>query len=242
MKDEIETETETDANSGTDQQAADRQAADRQALDGQPRRGRPRSGERQQRRERVLEAAFEELIESGYDGVTMLKIAKRAGASKETLYSWFGNRIGLFTAMIEDNGENAAARVRAALAGDADPTETLTGFCMGLLRLLTADRGVALNRAAMNSPELAEILLASGRHRVGPIVEEYLQRLDQRGVIAVDDPADAFTLLYGLAIRDLQIRVLLGENPPDDEVVRRQATGAVTTFLTLMAPQSDLAG
>ncbi|MGI9598069.1 MAG: TetR/AcrR family transcriptional regulator [Acidimicrobiales bacterium] len=200
------------------------------------RRGRPRSGEREERRARVLEAAFEELVESGYDGVTMLKIAKRAGASKETLYSWFGSRHGLFNAMITSNGEQTAIRVREALAGDGDPAETLTGFCVGLLTLLTTNPGVALNRAAMNSPELAEMLLASGRHRVGPIVEEYLATLDERGIIEVDDPSRAFTLLYGLAIRDSQIRVLLGEAPPPRQVVVAQAGSGVAAFLELTRP------
>ena len=39
-------------------------------------------------------------------------------------------------------------------------------------------RRFALNRAAMASPELAETLLASGRHRVGPLVERYLATIE----------------------------------------------------------------
>lgn len=199
-------------------------------------RGRPKAGEREERRQRVLDAAFAEVAERGYESTTMLAVAKRAGASKETLYSWFGNKVGLFTTLIEENGERAAVRIRAALDDDGDPREVLTGFCVGLVTLLTAEQGVALNRAAMTAPDLATILLASGRHRVGPIVEEYLARLDEQGVIAVDDPADAFTLLYGLAVRDVQIRVLLGEDqPPQEEIVAR-ATAAVDAFLRLTAP------
>ena len=112
--------------------------------------------------------------------------------------------------------------------------ETLTGFCEGLLRLLTTDQGIALNQAAMNSPELAEILLASGRHRVGPIVEEYLATLATQGVIKIESPADAFTLLYGLTIRDTQIRVLLGEDPPSPDAVANQAATAVHSFWRLV--------
>jgi AefR-like transcriptional repressor, C-terminal domain len=58
------------------------------------------------------------------------------------------------------------------------------------------------------------VLLAQGRHRTGPIVEAYLARLAEAGVLGIDDPAEAFQLLYGLVVRDLQIRVLLGEPPP----------------------------
>ena len=56
------------------------------AKPGRSRVGRPRQGEREERRHRVLDAALAELVEQGYDKTTMLSIASRAGASKETLY------------------------------------------------------------------------------------------------------------------------------------------------------------
>ncbi|MDH3680935.1 MAG: TetR/AcrR family transcriptional regulator [Acidimicrobiia bacterium] len=200
------------------------------------RRGRPRSGEREERRQRVIDAAFDELLEHGFEHVTMLGIASRAGASKETLYSWFGSRDGLFTAMIEQNADSSAERVAAALAGDADPEVTLIGYATGLLTLLTDRRSVALNRAAMTSPDLAKILLASGRHRVGPIVEQYLARLGAAGWLRIDDPSEAFTLLYGLVVRDTQIRVLLGEPPPSRSAVAARAETGVRNFMALTKP------
>lgn len=200
---------------------------------GPNRRGRPRAGEREQRLRRVLDAAFDELLEHDYERVTMLAIASRAGASKETLYSWFGDRAGLFAALINDNADASAARVKAALDGDADPRDTLIGFATGLLSLLTSPRSLALNRAAMSSPELAEILLAGGRHRIGPIVEHYLARLSDQRRLDITDTGDAFRLLYGLVIQDTQIRVLLGEPPPTPDQIAAHAHAAVDRFLEL---------
>lgn len=199
------------------------------------RRGRPRQGEREQRRQRVLQAAHDELVENGYENLTMLGVASRAGASKETLYSWFGNREGLFSALITQNADASAERVRAALAGGDDPRQTLVGYSTGLLTLLTGDGSIALNRAAMTSPKLAKILLESGRFRVGPIVEEYLDRLQAEGVIRKTDSADAFVLLYGLVVQDVQIRVLLGEEPPSRSAIGQRAKVAVDRFLELMS-------
>ncbi len=199
-------------------------------------RGRPRAGEQAERKAKVLEAAFEELFEHGYERVTMLGIAKRAGSSKETLYSWFGNKEGLFTAMITTNGDESAERVGGALAGDGEPRETLVGYAVGLLMLLTGERSVALNRAAMPSPDLAKILLASGRMRVGPIVETYLARLAELGVIEIESPSEAFTLLYGLTIQDTQIRVLLGDRAPSKAEVLTRANLAVDRFFELTGP------
>ena len=195
------------------------------------RRGRLPAEERAARESAVLDAALDELIEQGADGLSMLGVARRAGASKETLYSWFGSRDGLLTSLIRRNADGAAAGVRAALAADDDPVATLTGFAAGLLRLLSAPPSIALNRAAMSSPDLATILLESGRHRVGPIVEEYLAALDRAGVIAAPDAGAAFELLYGLVVQDVQIRVLLGEPPPDD--IDERAARAVARFFEL---------
>jgi AcrR family transcriptional regulator len=201
-----------------------------------PRRGRPRAGERAEREARIVAAAVDELVERGYDGVTMLAIATRAGASKETLYNWFGSKEGLFAAVITANADESAARIAAALDTDDDPRETLVGYAIGLLTLLTGPASVALNRAAMSSPELAEVLLAQGRHRVGPLVEEYLARVAETGLLEIDDPAEAFELLYGLVVRDTQIRTLLGTPPPSPADIRRRAESAVDDLVRLLAP------
>ncbi len=205
------------------------------AEDATRRRGRPRAGERAEREARVLDAATEELLASGYEGLTMLAIAKRAGASKETLYSWFGSKEGVVERLIQRNADASAARIQAAFETDEDPRQTLTGYATGLLALLGSPESVALNRAAMTTPALAEILLTSGRHRVGPIVEAYLERLHQQGVIQIDSSGEAFELLYGLVMQDTQIRVLLGERPPSKTTIAKRAATAVDRFLQLTA-------
>ena len=199
------------------------------------RRGRPRAGEREARKAAVLDATLAELVEKGYDAVTMLGVASRAGTSKESLYTWFGNRDGLFAALIERNADQSAERVQAALDGDGDPVETLTGYCIGLLNLLSSDVSIALNRAAMPSPDLAALLLAGGRRRIGPLVEQYLEKLDSTTEHSISDPPAAFMLLYGLAVQDVQIRVLLGELPPDQAEIRQRATDAVQRFFVLVS-------
>ena len=85
----------------------------------------------------------------------------------------------------------------------------------------------------MTSPTLHDLLLRWGRHQVGPIVEEYLGVLDDRGIIRSPDLGEAFELLYGLLIRDTQIRVLLGEPPPSRSAILDRANDAVDRFLSL---------
>lgn len=196
-------------------------------------RGRPKASEEKARREAVVQAALGELIACGYEKTTMLGIAKRAGASKETLYTWFGNKEGLFATLIQHQAEATAERVSAALDDEADPRTTLETFAHALLKLLLGEPSLSLNRAAMSSPELAPILLKGGRYTTGPIVEQYLEQLDRQSKLAIPCPKTAFQTLYGLVIQDWQIRALLGEDPPISNVLSRHAVTAVDQFLRL---------
>jgi AcrR family transcriptional regulator len=195
--------------------------------------GRPRLGEQKFRREQVLTAAMEELIESGYEKLTMLKVARRANASKETLYTWFGDKTGLFQEMIASNADATATKVQQAFSVDGDAAEILGQFAYGLLSLLSSRSSIALNRAAMSSPDLALLLLQQGRYRVSPIVEAYLRQLQESKVLRRNCCSDQFTLLYGLVIRDTQIRLLLGDAVPVKVDLQRQAHSGVEHFLAL---------
>ena len=75
------------------------------------RRLRPRG---HTRRAQVLDAATKVFIENGYGAATIDLVVSRAGASKATIYSFFGGKEGLFTAAAE------ALRVKEPLEWDDD--------------------------------------------------------------------------------------------------------------------------
>ncbi len=66
------------------------------------RRGRPRDAHRHAA---ILEAARELIVEVGYTRVTIDAIAKRAGASRTTLYEWWGHRAPLVEEALFSNYE-----------------------------------------------------------------------------------------------------------------------------------------
>lgn len=168
----------------------------------------------------------------------MASVARRAGASKETLYAWFGGRDELLGAVIEANADESMAAISELLDREGPDDlnrvrEVLRSLATGLLTLLTSRVSIELNRTAATSPALATLLLASGRHRVGPRVEAFLAELHSRGILTVPDPAAAFRTFYGLTIRDTQIRVLLGEPAPGADEIAATADQAVEYFLIL---------
>jgi len=75
------------------------------------RRTRPRG---EIRRSEILDAATEVFLENGYGGATIDLVVERAGASKGTVYSFFGGKDGLFAAIVEE-------RVERILAAFGDP-------------------------------------------------------------------------------------------------------------------------
>ena len=58
---------------------------------------------------RLREAALAEFAESGPDGTTMTRIARRAGVNKERLYAYFGDKDDLFAAVITGALEELSA-------------------------------------------------------------------------------------------------------------------------------------
>ncbi len=50
----------------------------------------------------ILHGALPEFLKHGYTGTSMDKVAKSAGVSKQTLYSYYSDKDGLFTALIQD--------------------------------------------------------------------------------------------------------------------------------------------
>jgi AcrR family transcriptional regulator len=200
------------------------------------RRGRPAESERPARRDAALDAALTEIADRGYERLTMAAVAARASSSKESLYAWFGSKDGMVAELIRRQAARTNATVEEALTTDRPPADVLSGIARNLLDVLLSDVSLALNRAAMSSPALATILLRHGRHTTGPLIERYLARLHHDGVLSLSDAAEAFQLLYGLTIRDTQIRALLGEAAPGADERARIARTAVDRFLLLAGP------
>ncbi|WP_179129657.1 TetR/AcrR family transcriptional regulator [Corynebacterium pacaense] len=189
---------------------------------------------RDARRTEILRIAIGELRDHGYEKTSMTRIAALAGASKETLYSWFGNKEELFAAAIEVNADDAAKLPDLAVSGPppspAEVPETLLRSARGLIDLPTGPDSIALNRAANSSPQLAEVLTRAGRERAGSAMVRYLERLSDQGMLHIDDAHDASTIYFGLVNRDSQIRALLGGSAPDP---RARAEQGVDAFLNL---------
>ena len=194
-----------------------------------------------ERREELLKVTLAVLAERGYRGASMREIAKRARASKETLYAWFGDKRGLFEELVRWQAEGVDAALAPSLERDAEnPSEVLRGFAVELQRLLLGDRAVVINRAAISEaptdPTFARALAAKGRDSIVPKLEQYLEEQRERELLEFESAGSAVDALIGLVIGDQQVRRLLGVLPmPGPGRIEARAEWAVGEFLTLFA-------
>ena len=192
-----------------------------------------------ERREEILNVALSVLAERGYRGASMLQIARRAQASKETLYAWFGDKRGLFEELVRWQAERVDAVITPNLERDGDePSEVLRGFALELQRLLLGERAVVINRAAISEaasdPTFARILATQGRGSVVLKLERYLEEQRERGHLEFEGAEAAIDAIIGLAIGDQQVRRLLGVLPmPETEQMEARAERAARMFLML---------
>lgn len=185
-----------------------------------------RESAQRERRRLIEEAAYELIDEKGYDNISMLAIAKRAKASNETLYRWYGDKKGLFQAMVIRNADDVYESLIQDLDRQLDPMQILEDISLKLLRLLTSDRAIALNRAAIAdaSGELGIALSKVGRERVLPLISKVLGQIKDQGTFG-DLSLEEVTRLYmSLLIGDLQIRRAIGVMPAPNETELKTTT------------------
>ncbi|MBV9338970.1 MAG: TetR/AcrR family transcriptional regulator [Solirubrobacterales bacterium] len=105
--------------------------------------GRARRIDAVRNREAILDAATRLLRDRGAAAITMDCVASEAGVGKGTLFRRFGDRAGLFHALLDESErrlQEGFIRGPAPLGPGAPPAERLIAFGQELLQL-TAKRG-----------------------------------------------------------------------------------------------------
>ncbi len=201
-----------------------------------------------ERQKDVLDAALTLLVEAG-DTLTMTSVARRASCSKESLYKWFGDRDGLLTATVQWQ----ASKVRGVPVNrEAFDLNSLTAglerFASDWLRVLSGTISVALNRVAVghagsDKHDLGAIVLENGPFAMARRLEPLLELGRDTGLLHFQDTDEAFRTFFGLVVRDVQIRLLLGDRLElTGAAIDRDARRATQQFLALYGAHTKAAG
>jgi AcrR family transcriptional regulator len=98
------------------------------------------------RRRAFLEAATSVFLEKGYANATLDDIIARSGGSRQTLYSLFGGKQGLFEALIAELCDKVFAPFRAEGLLDQPPGEVLVEVGIRYLETVTTPDALGVYR------------------------------------------------------------------------------------------------
>jgi TetR/AcrR family transcriptional repressor of mexJK operon len=167
-------------------------------------RGRPTADERRARETEILTSALGVFLRRGYGASTVDELAGAAQVTKRTLYAYYGDKDGLFAAMVRQ----LAATVSLDATSDDDTLEMLAARIVSRVH---SDELVGLHRLVIAEsarfPELALILHRSGDARHIARLAEHLRA--ERGPASEPLAEPLFSLLLGERHR----RRLLGIDP-----------------------------
>jgi AcrR family transcriptional regulator len=157
-----------------------------------------------EKREQILEGAMQVFLSQGYAGTSMDRAAAAAGVSKQTIYSHFQDKEGLFTALIE---RVTVQRMRFDVyveSSQSDPAVLLRQLADVFLQKMTDEEYLSLFRLviaeSVRFPELAQL---------------YTRTVIQKGQLALST--------YFKAHPELQLA--------DPEAIARIFWGSLVSFL-----------
>lgn len=172
----------------------------------------------------ALDVAEELVLASGPRGLSMRELAERVGASRQTLYSEFGDRQGVASALVLRATDRFLDRIETALAAEED-----------LHAAWVAAVGAALTEAAANplvkalltgesaAPELfgtdSEPIVAAATDRAGAYLARRWPALDPGAVALAAETAARLTVSH----------IVLPRHPADR--VAAQVATVVTRIL-----------
>lgn len=196
-----------------------------------------RDENRSTRRKQIEKAAYEILQEQGFASASMLKIAKRAKASNETLYNWYGDKQGLFLSLVVRNASDIKQVLEKQISQDTLALECLEKIGPKLLTLLVGDKAIALNRAAASDPtgQLGKAIAAGGRNDIAPLIGKLFDQARDQNLLTFKKTDNVVEQYLGLLVGDLQIRRAIGAIPqPSKTVIDQRAKSAFEIICQLL--------
>lgn len=199
--------------------------------------GRPLGVRGQARRRALLDAATALFVTKGYERTTLSDLVKAAGGSRASVYELFGDKAGLFRAMMKETTGRLHDHISAGRStGAVSPDLALERFASRFLTRLLSDDARAVVRVLVSEsglfPEIAEEFWQNGPAATVAEVADYLRSLAQGGRLRVDDPETAAQTFISMVVGEffMQGLILPGRPVPAAELERR-VRYAVGVFL-----------
>lgn len=195
-----------------------------------------RLGRTGRKADQVIAGARAVFMRAGFEGASVDEIAREAGVSKATLYSYFADKRLLFmeVAKAECRTQTEAAVHEIDFTAPVD--QVLRQAARRMTRFFLSDVGQQVYRIVVAEsgrfPELGREFWESGPAQVRNVLGDYFRAAMDRGELAVDDIELAADQFPELCKARLHTRMAIGiQTEFTDEEIDRVIDGAVEMFM-----------
>ena len=186
--------------------------------------------------DQVLEGARAVFLADGFEGASVDAIARAAGVSKATLYSYFPDKRLLFMEVARTECESQIEETGALLVPESRPRDALAEAGRRITTFVLSDFGQAIFRMCVAErdrfPELGREFFRTGPEVFRNQLCDYIRHAIERGELTVEDvplAAEQFVELCHAVLFVERIFGIRDSYTPDE--LNRVVDGAVATFM-----------
>jgi len=186
--------------------------------------------------DQVLEGARAVFLADGFEGASVDDIARAAGVSKATLYSYFPDKRLLFVEVATTECVRQSRLITESIDMSRPPREVLGDGGRKFLRFVTSDFGMQMFRICVAEgerfPEIGREFFRSGPQNMQRELVCYFEMAMERGELQIDDPYLAAFQFGELCKADAWMRLMFNMvEVVTDEDIDRVVDAAVDVFL-----------
>lgn len=186
--------------------------------------------------DQVVAGARDVFMAQGFEGASVDLIAKEAGVSKATLYSYFPDKRILFVEVAKQECNHQANRALQIDQQDLPVREMLTNVATSMMEFLTSPFAQRIFRICVAEsdrfPELGREFYQSGPKLMEDRLTQYFQYATARGELAIEDYRMAAMQFNELMKADVFIKMVFNIiDTPDQGDIDRVIKSAVDMFL-----------
>ncbi|MCP4182535.1 MAG: TetR/AcrR family transcriptional regulator [Hyphomicrobiales bacterium] len=192
-----------------------------------------------EREQEILTATLRVLRNYGVSATSTAKIAAEANCSKETIYNWFGDREGLFAALIRAQSRTFLDVMERVVARGQTIREKLDLYSGALLDMLTGEANSLVVQLIIGQyyqhHHQIQTAMSERDQRIIALGIDLLIEARAQGLLNFDDAEEVFSTFYGLVMGGRQIVTISGfdQARPSGEEIRNIAEIAVNRLLLI---------
>ena len=183
------------------------------------------------RRSAILRAARICFLDRGFVRTTLSDIIALSGGSRATIYEEFGNKEGLFVALVAEVLE----QMKLPEIADGPPEEVLREVGLNYLGQLMDAESLALYRVALGESahvrQLGPAIFEAGPRAAAAALAERFRKWASRSKLTIADSEGAATMFLAMVEGDLHRGAVMWNETPSAERIAANVDAAVALFL-----------